>query len=217
MTKTLAVALAGLLTTASLPALAQTTPPTLPQEPAREPAQSTTGQTPTNPAAPAMRPNQPGTGSTTTTTPTTRPAAQAPNMQNRPATGSMTPGSMAPGSMSPGSMSQPPMSGQSGATSRPASGAAPGMTGTPRPYMSEPGVQGSMAGGMQGSGTQGQASTYGRWETSWGPQPPAPPSGYANSGNWYAHVRACQQRYKSYNPRTDMFVPRAGQTARCTL
>ena len=35
MTKTLAVALAGLLTTASLPALAQTTPPTLPQEPAR--------------------------------------------------------------------------------------------------------------------------------------------------------------------------------------
>lgn len=196
MTKTLALALAGLLTTASLPALAQTTPPTLPRDPAREPVTTpgqNPGQTTTNPATPDVRPNQPGTGSTTAT-PANRPAAQAPQMPNRP------------------------MTGQSGAATRPGSANMPGMNTTPRPYMSEPGVQGGMQGsGMQGSGTQGQASTYGRWETNWGPQPPAPPSGYANTSNWYAHVRACQQRYKSYNPRTDTFVPRAGQTARCTL
>jgi len=31
------------------------------------------------------------------------------------------------------------------------------------------------------------------------------------------HVRACQQRYRSYNPRTDRYVVRRGVTRRCTL
>ncbi|MDO9609005.1 MAG: BA14K family protein [Brevundimonas sp.] len=59
--------------------------------------------------------------------------------------------------------------------------------------------------------------SYGSWQSSWGSRPPAPPAHFSRRGNWYAHVRACQQRYRSYNPRTDRYVPRIGQTAICRL
>lgn len=59
--------------------------------------------------------------------------------------------------------------------------------------------------------------SYGSWQSSWGSRPPAPPAHFSRRGNWYAHVRACQQRYRSYNPRTDRYVPRAGRTAICRL
>lgn len=58
---------------------------------------------------------------------------------------------------------------------------------------------------------------YGRWDDRWGPRPPAPPRHWTRSSDWHRHVRACQQRYKTYNPRTDTYVPRRGQTARCRL
>ena len=58
---------------------------------------------------------------------------------------------------------------------------------------------------------------YGRWDDRWGARPPAPPRHWTRSSDWYRHVRACQQRYKSYNPRTDTYVPRRGETARCRL
>jgi hypothetical protein len=32
-----------------------------------------------------------------------------------------------------------------------------------------------------------------------------------------AHQRACAQRYRSYNPATDTYIPRPGVTARCRL
>ncbi|MGO4128465.1 BA14K family protein [Inquilinus sp. YAF38] len=31
------------------------------------------------------------------------------------------------------------------------------------------------------------------------------------------HQRACAQRYRSYNPATDSYIPRPGVTARCRL
>ncbi|NBB64748.1 hypothetical protein GVN18_36440 [Pseudomonas sp. ODNR1LW] len=58
---------------------------------------------------------------------------------------------------------------------------------------------------------------YGSWNSSWGSRPPAPPAHFKRPSNWYAHVRACQQRYRSYNPRTDRYTVRAGRTAICTL
>lgn len=60
-------------------------------------------------------------------------------------------------------------------------------------------------------------SRHGRWDSRWGARPPAPPAHYTRTGDWNRHVRACQQRYRSYNPRTDRYVPRAGQTAICRL
>ena len=79
----------------------------------------------------------------------------------------------------------------------------------PRPYMPEPGRPGGPNGGPGGD--------FGRWDSAWGARPPAPPSHFSRSSDWYRHVRACQQRYRSYNPRTDRFVPRPGQTAICRL
>ncbi|MBA4809225.1 BA14K family protein [Brevundimonas sp.] len=58
---------------------------------------------------------------------------------------------------------------------------------------------------------------YGSWQSSWGSRPPAPPAHFKRQSNWYAHVRACQQRYRTYNPRTDRYTVRAGRTAICTL
>jgi hypothetical protein len=58
---------------------------------------------------------------------------------------------------------------------------------------------------------------YGRWDKRWGAQPPAPPRHWTKKGDWYRHVRACQQRYRSYNPRTDAFEIRRGVTRRCAL
>lgn len=41
--------------------------------------------------------------------------------------------------------------------------------------------------------------------------------GTARRGGLNAHQRACAQRYRSYNPRTDRYVVRRGVTARCRL
>lgn len=60
-------------------------------------------------------------------------------------------------------------------------------------------------------------SRHGRWDTRWGTRPPAPPASFTRTSDWNRHVRACQQRYRSYNVRTDRYVPRAGQTAVCRL
>jgi hypothetical protein len=59
--------------------------------------------------------------------------------------------------------------------------------------------------------------SYGSWSSSWGSRPPAPPAHFKRQSNWYAHVRACQQRYRTYNPRTDRYTVRAGRTAICSL
>lgn len=58
---------------------------------------------------------------------------------------------------------------------------------------------------------------YGRWESSWGARPPAPPRHFTKTSDWHRHVRACQQRYRTYNPATDRYVVRRGQTAICRL
>lgn len=58
---------------------------------------------------------------------------------------------------------------------------------------------------------------YGRWDSGWGMRPPAPPRHWSRQNDWYRHVRACSQRYRSYNPRTDMFVVSRGRTAMCRL
>lgn len=34
---------------------------------------------------------------------------------------------------------------------------------------------------------------------------------------WYAHVRICEARYASYDPRTDRYLVRRGVWARCRL
>lgn len=61
------------------------------------------------------------------------------------------------------------------------------------------------------------SSRYGTWDSRWGARPAAPPSHFSRTSDWYRHVRACQQRYRSYNARTDRYVPRQGQTAICRL
>ncbi|RXZ35680.1 hypothetical protein EO081_04985 [Sphingomonas desiccabilis] len=50
------------------------------------------------------------------------------------------------------------------------------------------------------------------------------PLGYApgradrgRQNDWYRHVRACQQRHRSYNAGTDSYTVRPGVTRRCTL
>ncbi|MFT4251861.1 MAG: BA14K family protein [Caulobacter sp.] len=58
---------------------------------------------------------------------------------------------------------------------------------------------------------------YGHWDNHWGARPPAPPSHWKKHNSWYRHVRACQQRYRSYNPRTDTYRVRPGVYRRCLL
>lgn len=74
-------------------------------------------------------------------------------------------------------------------------------------------------GGQNNSGHNngGGASQYGNWNTSWGARPAAPPRSFTRQSDWYRHVRACGQRYKSYNAATDRYTVRRGQTAICRL
>lgn len=58
---------------------------------------------------------------------------------------------------------------------------------------------------------------YGQWNNGWGQRPPAPPKHWSRRGDWYRHVRACQQRFRSYDPRTDTYVVSRGNRRRCTL
>lgn len=60
-------------------------------------------------------------------------------------------------------------------------------------------------------------SRYGRWQTNWGARPAGPPRSWTRTNDWYRHVRACQVRYRSYNPSTDRYVVRQGRTAVCRL
>lgn len=46
---------------------------------------------------------------------------------------------------------------------------------------------------------------YGRWDNRWGRHPAPPPRHWRNERSWYGHVRACQMRYRSYNPARDMY------------
>jgi len=57
---------------------------------------------------------------------------------------------------------------------------------------------------------------WGRWNNGWGARPAPPPRHWTRTGDWYRHVHACQVRYRSYNPRTDMFRSRAAWV-RCRL
>lgn len=58
---------------------------------------------------------------------------------------------------------------------------------------------------------------YGRWDAGWGARPAGPPRHFSRQNDWYRHVRACSQRYRSYDARTDRYVVRRGQTAICRL
>lgn len=62
-----------------------------------------------------------------------------------------------------------------------------------------------------------QADPYGQWNKSWGTKPPAPPKHWSNKSDWHRHVRACQNSYRSYNPRTDTYKAGAGKQVRCRL
>jgi hypothetical protein len=58
---------------------------------------------------------------------------------------------------------------------------------------------------------------YGNWNPGWGHRPPPPPSHWGRPNSWYQHVRACQMRYRSYNPRTDSYRSPSGSWRRCRL
>jgi hypothetical protein len=46
----------------------------------------------------------------------------------------------------------------------------------------------------------------------------SPPKHFTRGqATWNTHAQRCATRYRSYNPRTDTFVPRAGRTQRCFL
>lgn len=64
---------------------------------------------------------------------------------------------------------------------------------------------------------QSQNDRYGRWDNAWGARPAAPPRNFTRTSDWHRHVRACQQRYRSYDARTDRYTVRRGQTAICRL
>ena len=58
---------------------------------------------------------------------------------------------------------------------------------------------------------------FGHRDNRWSARPGTPPRHFARADDWHRHVRACQARYRSYNPRTDMFVVRRGRSAICRL
>lgn len=102
--------------------------------------------------------------------------------------------------------------------------ATAGTAGQERPYnsgpMSGPMNHGPMNGpghNNSGPGRPGPGNEYGNWDDRWGARPAPPPRGWGRNNDWYRHVRACSQRYRSYNPRTDTFVVRRGVAARCRL
>ena len=89
-----------------------------------------------------------------------------------------------------------------------------------RPYAPQAPMAGPMNHGPMahnGPVRPGPDGQYGTWDDRWGARPPAPPRAWARHSDWYRHVRACSQRYRSYDPRTDTFVVRRGRTAVCRL
>lgn len=90
----------------------------------------------------------------------------------------------------------------------------------PQPYQSQPGSNANHNSGQnsgQNSGHNSGNQPYGAWNTAWGARPAAPPRSFTRHSDWYRHVRACQQRYRSYDARTDRYTVRRGQTAVCRL
>jgi hypothetical protein len=71
--------------------------------------------------------------------------------------------------------------------------------------------------GRDNNGPGRDNDQYGRWDSSWGARPAGPPRSFSRHNDWYRHVRACSQRYRSYDARTDRYVVRRGQTAVCRL
>lgn len=61
------------------------------------------------------------------------------------------------------------------------------------------------------------SSRYGRWDQSWGARPSTPPKHWTRTSDWHRHVRACQQRFRSYDSRTDTYRTNNGQRRRCAL
>jgi hypothetical protein len=96
--------------------------------------------------------------------------------------------------------------------------AAAGTVGQERPYNAGPMNHGPMNHGPgPGRPGAGPDQMYGTWDDHWGARPPAPPRGWTRHNDWYRHVRACGQRYRSYNPRTDSYTVRRGVYVRCRL
>lgn len=121
--------------------------------------------------------------------------------------GDPKPGAMNDGSMKRGSMDHGPMMGgmRNGQMDRGTMDHGP-MSGSDH----------RMRGGRSGSDMRSDRG-YGNWDDKWGARPSAPPRHWNKQGDWYRHVRACQQRYRSYNARTDMFTIRRGVMRRCML
>lgn len=81
----------------------------------------------------------------------------------------------------------------------------------------KPRVQQSQAASVRQQTSVTARGRYGEWESAWGKAPPAPPAHFTNSGDWHRHVRACQQRFRSYIPRTDTYRAHSGKLVRCRL
>ncbi|MBI1682234.1 BA14K family protein [Caulobacter hibisci] len=113
----------------------------------------------------------------------------------------------APAALAQSPQSHPPGHGGQGPGqgSGPGSGHGPGGPGPDRPGPGRPDP------GRPGG------PDYGHWDNHWGARPPAPPSHWGKPNSWYRHVRACQQRYRSYNPRTDTYRLRPGVYRKCRL
>jgi len=69
----------------------------------------------------------------------------------------------------------------------------------------------------RGNSNNNNGNMYGQWNARWGARPANPPRTWTRQSDWYRHVRACQVRFRSYDARTDRYVPRRGQTAVCRL
>ncbi len=98
--------------------------------------------------------------------------------------------------------------------------AATDLSGQTRPGPTRPGAEPQQHPGEGGRGpdrNEAGNDRYGRWDSNWGSRPPAPPRHFTRTADWNRHVRACQQRFRSYDARTDRYVPRRGQTAVCRL
>jgi hypothetical protein len=95
----------------------------------------------------------------------------------------------------------------------------PGDNGPGRPGVGNPGHRPGPGNGpgMNRPGPNRPGPSYGNWDNRWGARPGGPPRGWGNTGDWYRHVRACQQRYRTYNPRTDIYYAHGKSARRCKL
>ncbi|MBP7649462.1 MAG: BA14K family protein [Phenylobacterium sp.] len=81
----------------------------------------------------------------------------------------------------------------------------------PRPYgdLDRDGVPNRYDRDRDGDGVRNRNDRYdngyGRWDNRWGRHPAPPPRHWRHNNSWYGHVRACQIRYRSYNPARDMY------------